>query len=405
MAGTDLARVESFPIDIIAPAADLAQRIAKTEFVPTALRNRPEAVLACMLAGNEIGIGPMQSLSKIHIIEGRPAMAAELMRAIVQRDGHEVWFEDTTNTKVTICGRRKESDHVTRVTWTMDDAKRAQLDAKQNWRRYPRQMLVARATGDLCRMVFADVLGGISYTPEELEDGVLDVAPVDDGEPEPPKTTTRKAAPAKKAAAPRAAAPAGPVTAPPLPPLPGEEGFDEPTAPATDADAVKLAQKVAIRCQEAGLDDDGRHNLIRAITNGVKASGKDLTGEEGAEVIEAARGIADGRLQLLQGEDDRWQVVAVEDATGGTDPEADDPIDDDENFDGVGDESGWTADKWRAYLAARSVRLSTLIREAQRLASELGVTPPGSLDGIVGESSLCSLLRGFVEEQNEAATA
>ena len=48
------------------------------DFVPPALRGKFEAVLACILAGHEAGVSPMQALSKIHIIEGRPAMAAEL---------------------------------------------------------------------------------------------------------------------------------------------------------------------------------------------------------------------------------------------------------------------------------------------------------------------------------------
>jgi hypothetical protein len=50
----------------------------------------------------------------------------------------------------------------------MDDAKRANLAGKGNWKSYPRQMLAARATSEIARLLFADLLHGLSYTPEEV---------------------------------------------------------------------------------------------------------------------------------------------------------------------------------------------------------------------------------------------
>lgn len=169
------------------------------------------------------------------------------------------------------------------------------------------------------------------------------------------------------------------------------------TLPPPEEVALKRSQRVAIRLGELGFDDDGRHHLISAVTNGVKASGKELTAEEEGNVVHAGQEIAAGRRQLVKS-GEGWVMVPVEDATG------DDPDDhDDENFDGVGDESGWTADKWRRYLTARGVKMVELIRKAQELASdpEIGATPPGNLEGLVGQSNLCALLRGFVEERYE----
>ena len=174
----------------LAPEAwSLAQRIARTEFVPDALRGKPEAVLACMLAGAEVGVSPMQALSKIHVIKGRPAMAAELMRAIVLREGHDLWIEEQSSTRCIVGGKRKGSDRETRVTWTLDDAKRANLLSNPSWRSYPSAMLLARATAGLCRAIFPDVLAGISYTVEELQDG--DVLDVLEAPPEPGSEAAR----------------------------------------------------------------------------------------------------------------------------------------------------------------------------------------------------------------------
>ena len=169
------ALVPASSFDLVPQAASLADQIARTDFAPAGLRGKPEAVMAAMLTGHEIGIGPMQALSEISVINGRPCMSAKLMRALVHRAGHDLWFEVKSNTKVTICARRADwpEDRVAKVTWTMDDAKAAGLSGGQNYRKYPRAMLAARATGEICRDNFADVLGGIGYTPEELSDGDL----------------------------------------------------------------------------------------------------------------------------------------------------------------------------------------------------------------------------------------
>src|SRR5665213_639349 len=88
-------------------SANLAQEIAGSDFVPEGLRGKPAAVLACVLAGRELGVGAFQSLQKIHIIKGKPALSAELMRALVLKAGHRIWLKESTDDKVIICGQRK----------------------------------------------------------------------------------------------------------------------------------------------------------------------------------------------------------------------------------------------------------------------------------------------------------
>lgn len=417
MAGTDLIPANNVAListlEIWRDVADLAKAIAPTEFVPKGLRDKPMSVLACMLKGREVGLPEMAALGLIHVIEGRPTMAAEAMRALVLSKGHELWEEEYTNSRVTLCGSRTGSDRVSKVTWTLDDAKRANLAAKDNWRKYPRAMLLARSTGELCRMIFADVLGGISYTIEEIEDGIIDAASeeVDPSSGDPAKPITRKASPARKTAAKKASAPpaarAG-SSEPPLPPLPGE---DETTPDATDDEAkpeqaelgddagddpnvMERSKSIAIACQRAGLDDDGRHWLIEFITNGRVKSSKEVTAEEGADTLQVAHDIANGRASLIEG-DDGWEVVysltpppEEEDATG--DGEL------------VGDESGWSGEEWRALLKERGVKVTPTIQQAQKIAGELDLKPPTALDQLAGQGELCSRLRAWVEEQSES---
>jgi hypothetical protein len=148
-------------------AMRLTARICDTAFVPKGMRGDPATTLACILYGEEIGLGPMQSLNSIHVIEGRPAASPELMRALVARQGHTFSVDKATTDAVTVSGKRKDTGATATVTWTMEDARRAGLSNKQVWKSYPRAMLLARATSELCRALFADCVKGLSYTPEE----------------------------------------------------------------------------------------------------------------------------------------------------------------------------------------------------------------------------------------------
>jgi hypothetical protein len=54
-------------------------------------------------------------------------------------------------------------------SFTMEDAKRAGLSGGDNWKKYPRNMLFARAMSNGAKWYCPDVFGGPVYTPDELE--------------------------------------------------------------------------------------------------------------------------------------------------------------------------------------------------------------------------------------------
>ena len=146
----------------------IACRIAQTEFVPASYRNRPEAIFACLLYGRELGLGPMASLQAVNVIKGKPSLSPEAMRARVFAAGHRIDVLEYTDEKVSLHGIRSDGTKAN-VEWTIEDAKRANLAGGDSWRKYPRAMLVARATSELCRLLFPDVLNGASYSAEELQ--------------------------------------------------------------------------------------------------------------------------------------------------------------------------------------------------------------------------------------------
>jgi hypothetical protein len=148
--------------------AEIAKSIADTDFVPTAIRHNVPAVTATIMYGLEIGLGPMAALRGIVMIEGRPTLYAETQRALILAAGHDLWIEESTIARAMVSGRRRGAEKVTRLAWTMEDARRARLDQKNVWRAYPREMLLARASAALARAVFPDVIGGLGAA-EELD--------------------------------------------------------------------------------------------------------------------------------------------------------------------------------------------------------------------------------------------
>lgn len=156
-------------IELYESSWKLAQRVNSTPFVPKAMQGKPEHVLACVLYGRELGLGPMQALNSIHVIEGRAAASPELMRALVASAGHRIDITENTNEACAMKGIRIDTGAEATVRWTVEDAKLAGLTGKDNWRKYPRAMLAARCTSELCRLLFPDVIAGLSYTPEEIQ--------------------------------------------------------------------------------------------------------------------------------------------------------------------------------------------------------------------------------------------
>lgn len=227
----------SGPLDDWIRVADqvvrLAEVICRTPFVPDGLRGNAPATAAAILTGRELNIPPMTALANIHVIHGKPGLSALVMRALVLSQGHEWQDVDVSNTRVVLRGRRAGSTEWTTASFSAADAQTAKLPLSG----YPQDKLYARASARLARRAFADVIAGMPYSVEELEDGIVP----DEAEPAAdrpaaaetkPRTAQRKqprtqSPPPAPAASPVASADSTPPSSAgaggDLPPLPGEE--------------------------------------------------------------------------------------------------------------------------------------------------------------------------------------
>ena len=266
-----IARTDSW-VSVLGDVGDLATKIAGTEFVPEAMRGKPAAVAAAILTGRELGVPPMTALAHIHIVKGKPGMSAQLMRQLILGAGHELRYVETTNTRCVVEGRRRGQEDWTRVSFTADQAKNARIDLGG----YPEDKLVARATSRLARRVFADVLGGLPYLPEEAAEAAAEY----DSAPSATPTTTRAPAPRRTAQRRTKPAPVEPET----------PALDEPEpAPVESVEMASAAQMTAMASAMSSLGYRSRadqHDLASRLLGRDIATAKDITAQEAHSLLD-----------------------------------------------------------------------------------------------------------------------
>ncbi len=131
-------------------------------------KNLEEAVSLMLMAQAE-GKHPAVAAQEYHVIQGRPALKADAMLARFQAAGGVVVWEELDDKRVVAhFSHPKACPKPVRVEWTMERAKTARLTGKDNWQKYPRQMLKARVLSEGVRMTFPGVTVGM-YTEEEVE--------------------------------------------------------------------------------------------------------------------------------------------------------------------------------------------------------------------------------------------
>lgn len=148
----------------------MAQTLAKSGLVPSHLRT-PEAAVAVILQGRELGIGAMQALRTIHLIEGRLTLSADLMAALIYHrcGGTALRIVERSAKQCIIDYQRPGWEAPARMTWTLAMAQQAGLTGKSNWQKHPDAMLFARCLSAIAHTAFQDVIMGL-YTEDEAEE-------------------------------------------------------------------------------------------------------------------------------------------------------------------------------------------------------------------------------------------
>lgn len=318
-------------VAVVSDVIKLSNVICDTPFVPDGLRGSAPACAAAMLAGREMGLGPMTSLANIDVIKGRPAPKPVLMRGMVLSRGHKWVDVDVSDVRAVVKGCRKGEAEWTEVTFTAQQAKTAGIDLG----RYPADKLYARASSRLAKRKFADVIMGMPYSQDDIEDGEDDAVTVRElpaAAIEPPKPATaqrrtRRAAepanptaPATPANDARSAGQTSSAPADDQPPLPGEDTPAEQPAGNGERHA-KLVGVVQQHFRRLGYADADRGTRLldceRIAGSGPLDSTSDLTTEALSVVADTlARCKTRAQLNTLLTAGDKPGDQAAQDAAG-----------------------------------------------------------------------------------------
>jgi len=143
------------------------------------IKSQAQAVVK-ILAGRELGLAPLESMTNIYMVNGKVALQAKIIGSLIKKstkydyvvdklDNNECsmtfysleWVKQENGESV--FSRRE----IGKSTFTIKDAALAGIVNKDVWKNYPRNMLFARALSNGARWYTSDVFCG--YTAEELE--------------------------------------------------------------------------------------------------------------------------------------------------------------------------------------------------------------------------------------------
>jgi hypothetical protein len=120
-------------------------------------------------SGREFGVGAVASMNGIYIQNGKPALHANLMAAIIKKSGkydYRIVKLDETECELVFT---QNGQAVGNSKFTIEDAKKADLSGKEVYKKYTRNLLFARALSNGAKWYCPDAFAGQTpYVPEEL---------------------------------------------------------------------------------------------------------------------------------------------------------------------------------------------------------------------------------------------
>lgn len=302
-----------------------AEIMARSKLVPQAFREKPEDIKLVGLVTHSLEVPfNLQTLSQFYVVRpkkklpngewvedpeagGRVGMMAQLQTALAARHGYRLRVVESNEEYATVAIRRPGENEEHRITFTMAQARRANLHKRNpNYESWPAEMLLARACTRAIKQYASEVTLGLGGGPVTIDEDLGEV-PSDDEVAEPDVDDTVSAAPEERTAEEGGAG--EPATersgAPTTGPAPEPEG-EAPRGGADNSSSGPLAggdfpRDFAMACQGLGFDDDQRHAVVEYVTGGRTCTSKEIRADEVEPCYRALAKIRRGDLEFVEG--------------------------------------------------------------------------------------------------------
>ncbi len=145
------------------------------DMVPKAFQGQPQATMAAIIRGMEVGLAPMQALASIAVINGRASIWGDALPALMQRAGHHIDVDVTGEGDAMLATAtltRGDTGKKIVRTFSAADAKAAGLWGKQGpWQTHKKRMLGNKARNFAVRDGAADAMMGMAVADQEDHQG------------------------------------------------------------------------------------------------------------------------------------------------------------------------------------------------------------------------------------------
>ncbi len=192
-----VAKPDLLAFGTIAEVMKFAEMIQHAEgAIPKHMLGKPGKIVATVMAGHELGVGPMASLRAFHVVEGKPTADYSFWVARLKAAGYRLRWLEKSPERVSLQLVDPDGSESAPEVWDKARAVTAGLWGKAGpWRNYPQTMLAARAVTSAGRSFAAEVMFGC-YETSEADEIVKDAELVqaEGGAPQPGTVAERVAA-------------------------------------------------------------------------------------------------------------------------------------------------------------------------------------------------------------------
>lgn len=252
-------------------AQQMCESLSRSGLVPSVYSSHPENMIVTIMSGAEVGLPPMQAIRLYHVMDNVPRLSAEGVRAIIVASPMCEYLEpqSMSETACTWIGKRAGRPEKS-ATWTIERAKKAGLTERKNrdgspgnWIKYPEDMMNARASMQLGRLIWPEICAGMISREEAVDGDFIDVHATETKSPafvQVPMTVVERAPPNDKPAdpAPRRQRRVDPTSSSPAPspaetqpPQSASSGNSAPSVSPSEGASKLEAAIQAVRDQDA----------------------------------------------------------------------------------------------------------------------------------------------------------